>query len=89
LLQTDIVAWVTLTALHLPIAEDYPMTNVINHGFTLSPWNFFDENGAMDLPHYLRMNPAELPEDTRYANEPEVPQCTPIKYDIEHEFSGA
>ena len=41
--QTDIVAWVTMTAMHLPTSEDYPMTNVIHHGFTLSPHNFFDE----------------------------------------------
>ena len=114
--QTDIVAWVTMTAMHLPTSEDYPMTNVIHHGFTLSPHNFFDEcvpsllastsiivdrpkwtvfphhlpqllhrNGAMDLPHYLRM---QDPADTRTMDHPKVAPCEPIKYDTTHTFAG-
>ena len=105
-----------MTAMHLPTSEDYPMTNVIHHGFTLSPHNFFDEcvpsllastyiivdrpkwtlfphplpqllhrNGAMDLPHYLRM---QDPADTRTMDHPKVAPCEPIKYDTTHTFAG-
>lgn len=84
--QEDIVAWVTMTALHLPAAEDYPMTNQINHGFTLLPNNFFDENAAMDMPHYLRMMDSS---DTRTENPPAVPECVPPTFDMEHTFAGA
>jgi Cu2+-containing amine oxidase len=89
IVQEDIVAWVTLTALHLPTSENMPMTNNIVHGFTLEPHNFFDENPAMDLPHYLRMHPTEAEGDTRMEDLPAVETCTPFEFDsLTHTFSG-
>lgn len=87
--QEDLVAWVTLVAMHLPTSENIPMVNSIEHGFTLSPWNFFDENPTMDMPHYLRMHPTEAPGDNRTEDHPQVDTpCTPQVYSTEHEFSG-
>jgi Cu2+-containing amine oxidase len=89
IVQEDLVAWVTMTALHLPTSENMPMTNNILHGFTIGPHNFFDENPAMDLPHYLRMHPTEAAGDTRMEDLPSVGTCTPTEFDsLTHTFAG-
>jgi hypothetical protein len=62
---------------------------MVRTGFTLAPHNFFDEDPAMDLPHYLRMNNGELPNDMRMEDLPAVPDCVPYEYDTTHTFSGA
>jgi len=89
IVQEDLVAWVTLVSFHLPTSENIPMVNLMEHGFTLTPWNFFDENPTMDMPHYLRMHPGEAPGDTR-AEDPPSPEkpCVPQGKDTSHEFSG-
>lgn len=48
--NTDIVLWYTLGFHHIPSAEDWPVYNLGWNGVTLRPYNFFDENPAMDLP---------------------------------------
>jgi Cu2+-containing amine oxidase len=85
IVQEDIVAWVTLSMHHLPTTENMPMTNSIKHGFVLAPHNFFDENPAMDLPHYLRMMDES---DNRTEDLQAVPNCVPFEYDTTHTFSG-
>ncbi|WAR03626.1 AOC3-like protein [Mya arenaria] len=51
--DTDIVNWVTVGFLHLPTSEDSPMTNRVESGFMLKPFNFFDKTAVFDLPAYL------------------------------------
>jgi primary-amine oxidase len=46
----DIVLWYTLGFHHIPSAEDWPVYNLGWNGVTLRPYNFFDQNPAMDLP---------------------------------------
>ena len=46
----DIVLWYTLGFHHVPSAEDWPVYNLGWNSVTLRPYNFFDENPAMDLP---------------------------------------
>jgi hypothetical protein len=65
-----------------------PMVNMIEHGFTLKPWNFFDANPTMDLPHYLRINPGETDREG-VEDYPTVDKCEPKTQDIDHFFSGA
>lgn len=48
--DTDIVLWYTLGFHHVPSAEDWPVYNLGWNGITLRPYNFFDQNPAMDLP---------------------------------------
>jgi len=48
--DTDIVLWYTMGFHHIPSAEDWPVYNLGWNGFTLRPYNFFDQNPAMDLP---------------------------------------
>jgi len=51
--DTDIVNWVTVGFLHLPTSEDSPMTNRVESGFVLKPFNFFEKTAVFDLQGYL------------------------------------
>ncbi len=46
----DVVLWYTIGMHHLVRAEDWPVMPVLWHEFELRPFDFFDENPAMDLP---------------------------------------
>lgn len=46
----DLVLYHTIGMHHLVRAEDWPVMPVLWHGFELRPFDFFDENPAMDLP---------------------------------------
>ena len=48
--DTDIVLWYTMGFHHIPSTEDWPVCNLGWNGVTLRPYNFFDQNPAMDLP---------------------------------------
>jgi hypothetical protein len=47
----DLVLWVTSGLMHFPGAEDAPVTPTTGTGmgFLLRPFNYFDENAAIDL----------------------------------------
>ncbi|KAL4224874.1 tryptamine:oxygen oxidoreductase (deaminating) [Mactra antiquata] len=51
--NTDIVNWVSVGFLHLPTSEDSPMTNRVESGFMLKPFNFFDKTPVFDIQAYL------------------------------------
>ena len=46
----DLVLWYTLGFHHVPSAEDWPVYNLAWHSLTLRPYNFFDQNPALDVP---------------------------------------
>lgn len=48
--DTDIVLWYTLGFHHVPSVEDWPVYNLGWNSLTIRPYNFFDQNPAMDLP---------------------------------------
>lgn len=48
--DTDIVLWYTMGFHHVPSTEDWPVYNLGWNSVTLRPYNFFDQNPAMDLP---------------------------------------
>ena len=48
--DTDIVLWYTMGFHHVPSTEDWPVYNLGWNGVTLRPYNFFDQNPAMNLP---------------------------------------
>jgi len=47
---TDIVLWHTIGMHHMVRAEDWPVMPVLWHRFELRPFDFFDQNPAMNLP---------------------------------------
>lgn len=51
--DTDIVNWVSIGFLHIPTSEDVPMTNRVESGFVLKPFNFFDKTAVFDMQGYL------------------------------------
>jgi primary-amine oxidase len=48
--DTDIVLWYTMGFHHIPSSEDWPVYNLGWHSVTLKPYNFFDQNPALDVP---------------------------------------
>ena len=46
----DLVLWYTLGITHNPRPEDWPVMPVQTVGFKLTPWGFFGENPALDVP---------------------------------------
>ncbi|MBK5096706.1 MAG: hypothetical protein JJE01_02900, partial [Gemmatimonadetes bacterium] len=42
--------WHTIGMHHVVRAEDWPVMPVLWHWFELRPFDFFDQNPAMDLP---------------------------------------
>jgi len=93
--QQDLVAWVACATMHYPTSENMPMTNAMRHGFSIHPWNFFNENPTMDMPHYLRVMADEVGDGVRGCTEncikedpPDVPGCTPVAADLSHNFAG-
>jgi primary-amine oxidase len=55
--DTDIVLWYTLGFHHVPSVEDWPVYNLGWNSLTIRPYNFFDQNPAMDLPIASRVAP--------------------------------
>ncbi|GAC1627001.1 MAG: primary-amine oxidase [Ktedonobacteraceae bacterium] len=48
--DTDIVAWYTMIAHHIPRPEDWPVMPAGYISFMLKPVGFFDRNPALDVP---------------------------------------
>jgi len=48
--KKDIVLWYTIGMHHMVRAEDWPVMPVLWHSFEIRPFDFFDQNPALDLP---------------------------------------
>jgi hypothetical protein len=79
----DLVAWVSSGLYHIPISEDAPVTpTVYNHlGFMLVPFNYHNENAAMDMADRFQIDdqaPEEPPVQLyAYTDQPNKYQCIP------------
>ncbi|KAH3873522.1 hypothetical protein DPMN_036759 [Dreissena polymorpha] len=52
IVNEDVVLWISEKFLHIPCAEDVPMTISVKRGFTLKPFNYFDSTPVFDLPAF-------------------------------------
>ena len=50
IVNTDLVAWLTMGFHHVPRPEDWPIMPVVTHSFEIRPIGFFARNPSMDLP---------------------------------------
>jgi primary-amine oxidase len=50
IVNQDLVLWYTMGFHHVPSSEDWPVYNLGWHEVTLTPYNFFDRNPALDVP---------------------------------------
>jgi primary-amine oxidase len=50
IVNTDLVAWLTMGFHHVPRPEDWPIMPVVTHSFVLRPIGFFSRNPSIDLP---------------------------------------
>lgn len=64
--NADLVAWVTIGALHTPTAEDMPVTTTSSTGvkFLVRPLNYFDESPATDLTRSFYTTGVPHPDST-------------------------
>lgn len=46
----DLICWVSVGKEHVTRSEDVPLVSNFGVGFTLAPWNYHEENPAMQLP---------------------------------------
>ncbi|XP_071095287.1 amine oxidase [copper-containing] 3-like [Haliotis cracherodii] len=51
--NSDLVTWLVVGFLHIPTAEDFPITIGAKSSFTLKPWNYFDRTSTFDMPQFL------------------------------------
>lgn len=49
----DIVAYISMSKLHYPKAEDVPMPSIFTGGFMLKPHNYFNRAAYSDLPNTM------------------------------------
>lgn len=61
ILNRDIVLWYTMGFHHVPSSEDWPVYNLGWHEVSLTPYNFFDRNPALDVPPAVTAAPASRP----------------------------
>ena len=52
IVNTDIVVWYTFGMHHVPRGEDWPVRPTAWHSFEIRPFDFFDQNPALDLPKH-------------------------------------
>ncbi|XP_022786979.1 amiloride-sensitive amine oxidase [copper-containing]-like [Stylophora pistillata] len=92
IVNEDLVAWVTIGAMHVPHAEDLPNTATAANSarFFIRPFNYFDEDPSIGSTNAILMTPIEPYNFTgqkveRYGT-PVGPQCIPKKHELD--FKG-
>ena len=81
----DLVAWVTIGAMHIPHSEDLPNTATAANSanFFIRPFNYFDEDPSIGSTNAILITPKDgkLREQKveRYGT-PTGPHCVPKEY---------
>jgi Cu2+-containing amine oxidase len=80
LVDTDLVAWVTVGNIHIPCSEDAPVTTTAHTSleFIIRPMNYFDESPVTDLTTRVFVTgpaPLDTPETIDTVNTPIADRC--------------
>eukprot|EP01023_Acetabularia_acetabulum_P004083 TRINITY_DN11717_c1_g1_i1.p1 TRINITY_DN11717_c1_g1~~TRINITY_DN11717_c1_g1_i1.p1 ORF type:complete len:947 (-),score=198.93 TRINITY_DN11717_c1_g1_i1:162-3002(-) len=49
IVNTDLVGWVMVGVVHVPRTEDVPLISNLGIGYSIKPWNYFDELVSMSV----------------------------------------
>ena len=91
IVNEDLVAWVTIGAMHIPHSEDLPNTATAANSanFFIRPFNYFDEDPSIGSTNAILITPkdAKFSEQKveRYGT-PTGPHCVPKEYKTD--FNG-
>ena len=91
IVNEDLVAWVTIGAMHIPHSEDLPNTATVANSanFFIRPFNYFDEDPSIGSTNAILITPkdAKFSEQKveRYGT-PTGPHCVPKEYKTD--FNG-
>ena len=81
--KQDIVIWLSMGGIHIPIAEDVPTQETVGHASSLfiRPFNYFDEDPAMNIRGGGRIYRRDTPDGSLQTDlEPKAEKdCIPVK----------
>ena len=93
ILNEDLVAWVTIGAMHVPHSEDIPNTATAANSanFFIRPFNYFDEDPSIGSTNAMLITPIThgvkiVGQNVERYGTPDRRQCIPKKQELD--FNG-
>ena len=87
IVKEDLVAWVTIGAMHIPHSEDLPNTATAANSahFFIRPFNYFDEDPSIGSTSAILITPKDAKFSGQNSNverfgTPTGPHCVPKEY---------
>ena len=91
ILNEDLVAWVTIGAMHVPHSEDLPNTATAANSanFFIRPFNYFDEDPSIGSTNAMLITPITqwykvVGQKVERYGTPDGPQCIPKKQELDY-----
>ena len=91
ILNEDLVAWVTIGAMHVPHSEDIPNTATAANSanFFIRPFNYFDEDPSIGSTNAMLITPITqwykvVGQKVERYGTPDGPQCIPKKQELDY-----
>lgn len=83
IVQQDLVAWISIGMMHLPIAEDNPTQETIGNiaSFTIRPFNYYDADPGMNNYQNVLYRKDGEGNTVEIENKSTFKKCTPKKAD--------
>ena len=85
IVNEDLVAWVTIGAMHIPHSEDLPNTATAENSahFFIRPFNYFDEDPSIGSTNAILITPKDAKlsgQNVERYGTPTGPHCVPKEY---------